>query len=146
MIFSDILRFFCVGKKWRLLTQVSRTSDHDSLVSRMNSFNVQAESCKCRFPRAIVVFCGLALWQPLLSPNKMAAKNHRLSWHCLFNDVCQVWIVFQNLKMLFNPCISCFQHVLAITLAVLTTTAILWLVLAPASTTFWSAERVINAR
>ena len=31
-----------------------------------------------------LVFCGLALWPPLFSPHKMAAKNHQLSWHCRF--------------------------------------------------------------
>ena len=51
--------FFCVrGKKWRLLTQVSWTSHHDSSVSRTNSFTGQAESfssSNCRFPRPCLV-------------------------------------------------------------------------------------------
>ena len=36
--------------------------------------------------RANIVFRGLALLPPLFSPHKMAAKNHRLSWHCRFKD------------------------------------------------------------
>ena len=56
-----------------------------SSVSRANSFTAPAESSKCRFPRAIVVFRGLAWWPPLFFPTQMAAKNHRLSWHCRFN-------------------------------------------------------------
>ena len=61
-IFSDFLRFFCASKKWWLLAQVSRTSDYDSSVSRANNFIAQAESSKCLFSRAIVVFhpCLLA--------------------------------------------------------------------------------------
>ena len=56
-----------------------------SAVSRANSFTAKAVSSKCHFPRAIVVFRGLPLWPPLFSPHKMAAKNHRLPWHCRFN-------------------------------------------------------------
>ena len=43
--------FFLREEKWRLFTQVSRTSDHDSSVSGANSFTAQTESRKCRFPR-----------------------------------------------------------------------------------------------
>ena len=38
-----------------------------------------------KLSRVNIVFRGLALWPPLFSPHKMAAKNHRLSWHCRFN-------------------------------------------------------------
>ena len=85
---DDIQWFFWAflrEEKWRLLTQMSRTSDHDSSASRANNFTAQAESRNCRFPQAIVIFRGLALWPPLFFPHKMAAKNHRLSWHCRFN-------------------------------------------------------------
>ena len=44
--------FFWREKKWRLIAQVSRTSDHDSSVCRANSFALQDESSKCRFPRS----------------------------------------------------------------------------------------------
>ena len=65
---------FCAGKKWRQLAQVSRTSDHDSSVSRANSFNVQAESRKCRFPRAIVVFFALPSGRHYFSHTKWLPK------------------------------------------------------------------------
>ena len=56
MIFSDFLRFFfCTSKKRQLLAQVPRTSDHDSSVSRANSFAAQDESSKCRFPLSCLV-------------------------------------------------------------------------------------------
>ena len=48
-ISSDFCPFFARAK-WRLLAQVSRTSDHDSLVSRENSFAAQDESSNRRFP------------------------------------------------------------------------------------------------
>ena len=38
-----------------------------------------------KLSRANIVFRGLALWPPLFFPHKMAAKNHRPSWHCRFN-------------------------------------------------------------
>ena len=40
---------FCASKKWRLLTQGSRTSDHDSAISRVNSFTAQDKWRKCHF-------------------------------------------------------------------------------------------------
>ena len=77
--------FFCATKEWRLLEQVSRTSDHDSSVSHANDFTAQAESRKCRFPRAIHYgFPRPCLVAAIISPHKMAAKNHQLSWHCHF--------------------------------------------------------------
>ena len=47
------LHLFSAREKWRWIAQVSRTSaaDHDSSVSRANSFALQDESSKCRFPR-----------------------------------------------------------------------------------------------
>ena len=72
------LRFFCASKQWRLLAQMSRTSDHDSSVSRANNFTAQAESSKYRFPRP----CPVAA---IIFPHtKWLPKNHRLSWHCRF--------------------------------------------------------------
>ena len=73
-----LFALFCARNKWRLLTQVSRTSDHDhddSSVSCANSFTAQAESRKCRFPRAIIVFCGLALWPPLFFPTQNGCQK-----------------------------------------------------------------------
>ena len=61
---------FCTSKQWRLLAQVSRTSDQDSSISRANSFSGQVESSKCIFSQAIVVFRGLALWPPLFFPTQ----------------------------------------------------------------------------
>ena len=58
---------------------MSRTSDHDSSISRVNNFTAQAESSKYRFSAALP--CG----RHYFPPHKMAAKNHRLSWHCRFN-------------------------------------------------------------
>ena len=66
---------FCVSKKWLLLAQVSRTSARSA--ARTASLP--------KLSRASVVFRGFAQWQPLFSPHKMAAKNHRLPFHCLFN-------------------------------------------------------------
>ena len=38
-------------EKWRLLTEVSRTSGHNSSVCHADSFAAQDKSSKCRFPR-----------------------------------------------------------------------------------------------
>ena len=84
--YSVIFCAFFARGKWRLLTQASRTSDHDSWASHANNLTAEAESRKCRFPRAIVMFRDLALWPPLFFPHKMAAKNHRLSWRCRFKS------------------------------------------------------------
>ena len=46
-----------------------------SLGSRANSFTAPAESRKCRFPRAIVIFCGLALWLPLFFPTQNGCQK-----------------------------------------------------------------------
>ena len=98
--YSVIFCAFLRGQKWRLLAQVSRTSDHDSSVSRANSFIVQAESRKCRFPQAIVVFRGLPCGSHYISPHKMAAKYHRLSWHCRFKVVLSAnWAFWRNIPL-----------------------------------------------
>ena len=54
MIFSDFLSFFW-QQQWRLLEQMSRTSDHGSSVSRANNFTALAKSSKYRFPRPCLV-------------------------------------------------------------------------------------------
>ena len=46
-----------------------------SSVSRANSFTAPAESRKCRFPRAIVDFRGLALWPPLFFPTQNGCQT-----------------------------------------------------------------------
>ena len=70
------LRFFARGKMATAHANIlmSRTSDHDSSASRANNFSAQAESRNCRFPQAIVILRGLALWPPLFFPHKIAAK------------------------------------------------------------------------
>ena len=67
--------FFCSSKQWRLLAQTSRTSDHDTRSAAQTT-------SPPKLSRGNFVFRSLALWPPLFSPHKMAAKNHRLSWHC----------------------------------------------------------------
>ena len=70
---------FWASEKWRLLTQVSQTSDHDSLGSRGNSFAAQAESRKMSFSAV------LPGGRHYFSPHKMADKNHWLSRHIGFD-------------------------------------------------------------
>ena len=53
---------------------MSRTLDHDSLVSRANSFTAPAESSKCHFPRAIVVFPALPCGSHYFSHTKWLPK------------------------------------------------------------------------
>ena len=92
-IFGDFLPFFLREQKMA----TSRASVADiSLVCRANSFTAPAESGKRRFPRAIVAFQVLALWPPLFSPHKMAAKNHWLSWHSCFNDDFTLFFDFER--------------------------------------------------
>ena len=55
VIFCAFFVLFCASKQWRLLAQMSRTSDHDSSVSRANNFTAQAESSKYHFPRPCLV-------------------------------------------------------------------------------------------
>ena len=46
---------FCASKQWRLLAQMSRTSDHHSPLSPAYNFTAQAESSKHHFPRPCLV-------------------------------------------------------------------------------------------
>ena len=75
---------FCASKKWRLLAQVSRTSDHDSSVSRAKSFTAQDESSKNRFLEKMWFSAAYPCGRHYFSPHRMAAKNHRLSWRISF--------------------------------------------------------------
>ena len=70
------LRFSCANKKWRLLTQVSQTSDHDRSISRANSFTGQGESSKCLFFLEQLYFSAALPWgHHYFSLQKMAAKK-----------------------------------------------------------------------
>ena len=74
----EIQWFLARAKKWPLLAQVLRTSDHDSLVSCANSFAGQDESSKCHFLRSCLVAA-------IIFPHtKWLKKKHRLSWYCRF--------------------------------------------------------------
>ena len=53
----------------KLATARANVTDINS-VSHANSFIAQAESSKFRFPWAIVIFRGLALWPPLFFPTQ----------------------------------------------------------------------------
>ena len=91
----DVQWFFCSSKKWRLLTQVSRISDSQS----------QAAASPPQLSRENVVFFeqlsfseALPCGRHYFSPHKMAAKNHRLSWHCRFKGSVErsmlLWAIF----------------------------------------------------
>ena len=69
--YSVIFFAFCANKEWRLLAQVSRTSDHDdSLVSRAKILAAQDQSNKCRFPQSC-----LPRWSPLFFPTRNGWKQ-----------------------------------------------------------------------
>ena len=90
------LRFFLREKKWRLLTEVSLTSGHDSSVCRANSFAAQDESSKCRFPRSALqtslydvrittknfFWCGQTL--PLASPSGALSATTKIGTTCTY--------------------------------------------------------------
>ena len=82
----EIQWFFCASKKWRLLAQVSRTSDHISLVSRANSFTAQLGRENVVFLQKMSFSAAFPCGRHYFSPHKMAAKNHRLLWHCHFKQ------------------------------------------------------------
>ena len=89
--------FFCVSKKWRLLPQVSRTSDYDRSVSRVNNFTAQAKSSKFFFsPEHLSFPVALPCCRHFFSPHKMAAKSHRLSSHCRYRQDLDFSLVFTD--------------------------------------------------
>ena len=79
-IFSDFLHFFARVKNGDCSRQ---PRGHPT----MTVWSAAQTTSPPKKSRANVAFRGLALWPPLFSPHKMAAKNHRLSWHSRFKPV-----------------------------------------------------------
>ena len=67
---------FCASKIWRLLAQVSRTSDHISSVSRANSFTAQLSRENVVFLQKMSFSAAFPCGRHHFSPHIMAAKNH----------------------------------------------------------------------
>ena len=93
-IFSDFWRFFLREQK---MAQVSRTSDYDRSVNRVNNFTAQAESSKIFFsPEQLSFPVALPCCRHYFSPHKMAAKSHRLSSHCRYRQDLDFSLVFTD--------------------------------------------------
>ena len=71
----DIQWFFCAFLREQKMATARASVADISSVCHANSFTAPAESRKCRFPQAIVVFRGLALWPPLLFPTQNGCQK-----------------------------------------------------------------------
>ena len=100
-IFSDFLHFFCASKKWLLLEQVS-------LVSARSAARTTKLPKPCRanviFLEQLSFSAAFPLGRHCFSPHKMAAKNHRLSWHCRFK-VLHMAVLKHKTFSFFHACL-----------------------------------------
>ena len=72
----DIQWFFALFlREQNMATARASVADISSVSRPTGSFTAPAESSKCSFPRASVVFRGLALWPPLFSPTQNGCQK-----------------------------------------------------------------------
>ena len=80
----DIQWFFAHFLREQKMAAARASVADISSVCRANSFTAQAVSSKCHFSQQLSFFAAFPCGRHYFSPQKMAAKTHRLSWHCRF--------------------------------------------------------------